>query len=122
VGVGTTAGGFIPEPAGRGGRLSRIHSVLDRDSLRDIARAGGGEYFELGREPDRDIAAQIISSVRRRAPAAPREERREELYWRFLLAAAVILCPGAVMLRHRTELWWQAGGALAAVLLLIGIG
>lgn len=118
VGVGTTAGGLIPGPAGRGGRLSRIHSVLDRDSLRDIARAGGGEYFELGREPDRDIAARIISSMRRRAPATPREERREELYWRFLLAAAVILCPGTFVLRRRTELCWQAAGALAAVLIL----
>jgi Ca-activated chloride channel family protein len=118
VGVGTTAGGLIPETAGRGGRLSRIQSALDRNSLREVARAGGGEYFELGSEPDRDIAARLISTVRRRAPAAPREERSEELYWRFLVAAAVILCPGTLVLGHRTEWCWQAAGALAAILIL----
>lgn len=119
VGVGTTAGGFIPE-AGPNRRPSRIHAVLDRESLRAIARAGGGEYFELGRESDRDVASRIISSVRRRAPVTPREERREELYWRFLLAAALVLCPGTLVLSHRTELCWQAAGALAAVLILAG--
>jgi hypothetical protein len=121
VGVGTTAGGFIPETSGRGGRISRIQSVLDRSSLRDIARAGGGEYFELGSEPDRVIAARIISSVRKKAPAVPREERSEELYWRFLFAAAVVLCPGTLVLGQRTEWCWQAVGALAAVLILASL-
>ena len=121
VGVGTTAGGFIPETSGRGGRMSRVQSVLDRNSLRDIARAGGGEYFELGTEPDRDIAARIISSVRKKAPAVPREERSEELYWRVLLAAAVVLCTGTLVVGHRTEWLWQAAGALVAVLILASL-
>ena len=121
VGVGTTAGDAIPVTSGRGGRMSRIHSVLDRDSLREIARAGGGEYFELGSEPDREIAARIISSVRNKAPAAPREERTEDLYWRFLLAAAVVLCPGTLVLGQRTEWLWQAAGAVAAVLTLASL-
>jgi Ca-activated chloride channel family protein len=121
VGVGTTAGGFIPETAGRGARLSRIQAVLDRNSLRDIARGGGGELFELGREPDRDIAARIIGSVRRKAPVTPREERAEELYWRLLLAAALVLCPGTLALGQRTELWWLAAAALTAVLLLASV-
>ena len=97
VGVGTPAGGYIPE-AGSNHRLSRIHAVLDRESLRAIARGGGGEYFELDRASDRDVASRIISSVRRRAPAAPQEERQEELYWRFLVAAALVLCPGLLVL------------------------
>jgi Ca-activated chloride channel homolog len=118
VGVGTTAGGLIPATTGRGGRLSRIHSVLDRNSLHDIARAGGGEYFELGREPDRDIAARIIATARKNAPSIPREERNEELYWRFLLAAAIVLCPGTLVVRRRTEWCWQAAAAAAALLLL----
>lgn len=121
VGVGTTAGGFIPETEGRGGRLSRTRAVLDRNSLRDIARAGGGEYFELGRESDRDIASRIISAVRRKAPATPREERDQEIYWRFLLAAALVLCAGTLVLGQRTELCWQAAGALAAVLILASL-
>jgi len=119
VGVGTTSGGLIPEETSEGNnRLSSIRGVLDRDTLREIARAGGGEYFELGPEPDREIAARIISSVRRKAPAAPREEQREELYWRFLAAAAAILCPATLVLRRPTELWWQAAAALAAILIL----
>jgi Ca-activated chloride channel family protein len=118
VGVGTSAGGFIPEEAGQDGRLSRIHAMLDRDSLRAIARAGGGEYFEIGRESDRDVASKIIGGVRRRAPVAPREESHEELYWRFLVAAAVFVCLGTVVLRQTTELWCQAAGALVAALIL----
>ena len=97
VGVGTTAGGYIPE-AGSNHGLSRIHALLDRESLRAIARGGGGDYFELDRAADRDVASRIISSVRRRAPVAPQEERQEELYWRFLLAAALVLCPGLLVL------------------------
>jgi hypothetical protein len=121
VGVGTTAGGSIPETAGPGGRLSRIHSELDRDSLREVARAGGGEYFELGREPDRDVAARIIAAARRKAPSIPREERNEELYWRFLLAAAIVLCPGTLALRQRAEWCWQAAAAVAALLLVASV-
>jgi Ca-activated chloride channel family protein len=121
VGVGTTAGGLIPETAGRAGRLSRVQSALDRNSLRDIARAGGGEYFELGSQPDREIATRIVNSVRQKAPAVPREERTEELYWRFLFAAAVVLCPGTLVLGRRTEWCWQAAGALAAVLMLASL-
>ena len=50
IGVGTTGGGFIPQlPVGRYQEPEPpIHSVLDRRSLRAIARAGGGRYFELG--------------------------------------------------------------------------
>jgi len=101
VGVGTTAGGYIPD-AGANHRLSRIHAVLDRESLRAIARGGGGDYFELDRAPDRDVASRIISSARRHAPAAPQEEKQEELYWRFLVAAALVLCPGTLVLGLRT--------------------
>jgi Ca-activated chloride channel family protein len=121
VGVGTTAGGYIPKTAGRDAPSSGIHAELDRESLRAIARSGGGEYFEIGREPDREVASKIIGSVRRRAPVTPLEESHEELYWRFLLAAAIVLCLGACVPRHRTELWWQAAGALAAVLVLVSV-
>jgi hypothetical protein len=118
VGVGTSAGGSIPETAGRGGRPSGIRSELDRNSLRDIARTGGGEYFELGREPDRDIAARIIAAARKKAPSIPREERTEDLYWRFLLAAAIVLCPGTLVLRQRAAWCWQAAAAAAALLIV----
>src|SRR5579862_864709 len=52
VGIGTPLGGLIPEPKGRDGVAppATISATLDRDSLATIARAGGGEYFEIGRE------------------------------------------------------------------------
>ena len=58
IGVGSTAGGFIPQlPASTFDRPEDpIHSVLDRRSLRAIAEAGGGEYYELGVDADQDIA------------------------------------------------------------------
>ena len=121
VGVGTTGGGVIPQPArvGAGGApAAPVQAVLDRNSLRQIARAGGGEYFELGREPDRDIAAKIINSVRRHARTNQSVETTEELYWRFLLAAGVFLCLGTLLLKGATELWFQAGGAIVAALIL----
>jgi hypothetical protein len=123
VGVGTVGGGMIPEPPRADGTTPppTVHAILDRDSLRQIAAAGGGEYFEIGRESDRDVAFRIIESVRRRAVASVEtqaEESREELYWQFLLFAGVILCLGTFVLKERAELWWQAAGAAAAVLLL----
>jgi hypothetical protein len=123
VGVGTGPGGLIPEAPGPDGVTppSTIRGVLDRASLRQIASAGGGEYYELGRESDRDIAFRIIGSIKRRAVAsmeAQADESVEELYWQFLFAAALVLCFGAFVLKEGAELWWQAAGAMAAVLLL----
>jgi len=95
-----------------------IRAVLDRNSLREIARAGGGEYFEIGQEPDRDVAFRIILSVRRRAQVSQQVDSYEDFYWRFLFAAGVFVCLGAFLLKGSTELWWQAGAALVAVMLL----
>jgi Ca-activated chloride channel homolog len=120
VGVGTTTGGLIPEPKGRDGvtPAATIRAILDRESLAAIAHAGGGDYFEIGREADRDIAFNILASIRRRAPPSQVQESSQELYWWFLLAAAVVLCLGTLVLKGRAELWWQTAGALAAILIL----
>ena len=55
-----------------------------------IATAGGGRYFELDRESDRDIANAIIDATRRRADAGDVEETTRELYWSALLMAAAV--------------------------------
>ena len=120
VGVGTTGGSIIPAPARITSTDGPVRAVLDRGSLRQIARAGGGEYFELGREPDRDIAAKIIASVKRRVMTSQQVESYEELYWRFLFAAGIFLCLGTVLLSAPAELWWQAAAAVAAALILTG--
>jgi Ca-activated chloride channel family protein len=123
VGVGTGPGGMIPEAPGPDGVTppSTIRAVLDRASLRQIAAEGGGQYFELGRESDRDIAFRIVGRIKSRAVAsieAQPDESVEELYWQFLFAAAILLCLGAFVLKEGTELWWQVAGAVATVLLL----
>lgn len=121
VGVGTTAGAMIPRPAvfDPGNPPPTTPSRLDRDALRRIARAGGGDYYELGVEPDRDIAARIIASVKRRATTAEVVSDNEELYWQFLLAAAVMLGLGTLLLREPAPLWWQTA---AALLTLVALG
>jgi Ca-activated chloride channel family protein len=123
VGVGTTAGGWIPEAPRFDGTAPppTLRSVLDRDSLRQIALSGGGEYFELGREPDRIIASRIISSVRRSAPPDRVVESYQDLYWPCLFAAATLLVAGTLFLRTRAELIWQAAAAAAAALFLAAI-
>lgn len=97
VGVGTTAGGIIPEPM-RASNSEPVASRLDRDSLAVIATAAGGRYFELDRDRDADIANAIIAATRRRAAQTGVAEGTEDLYHRFLLAAAVFLV-GAALVR-----------------------
>ena len=98
-----------------------IRSSLDSASLAMIANAGGGQYFELDREGDREIANTIIDASRRRAGSRGLQEEAEELYWRCLVAAAAVLAVGVLFLQERVELWLQtavAGAALAVVWVL----
>ena len=126
VGVGTTNGGWIPEapqPAPIAGRAAvtpqpqqpKIRSSLDRNSLAMIATAGGGEYMELDREGDREIANRVIDAARRRAGSRGLEVASEELYWRCLAAAAILMGLGLFFLQERIELWLQAASAGAAL-------
>ncbi len=120
IGVGTSGGGFIPNPPpnpGGGPPQEVVFSILDRASLSVIATAGGGRYFELDRESDREIANDIIDSTRRRAGFQGIEEGTQPLYWRFLFISAVLLCVGCLFLQERAELAIQVAGA--AILLLI---
>ena len=93
-------------------------SRLDRASLQRIAAAGGGQYFELDRDPDRDIANAIIDAGRRQAPAAIEEGTVDELYWRFLAAAMALAALGALLLRERAELWLQLAAATVTAAVL----
>jgi Ca-activated chloride channel family protein len=122
VGVGTSGGGFIPEPPRSpttGPPQPPVFSVIDRASLAEIAVAGGGQYFELDRESDRDIANQIIEATRRRAGFQAVEEGTEPLYWRLLVVSAALVCLAALFLQEQPELWLAAAGA-GATLLAIG--
>jgi hypothetical protein len=117
VGVGTTVGGIIPEP-NRDPTRAVVSSTLDRASLATIATAGGGRYFELGRESDRDIANAVIEATRRRAQTGEMEETLRDLYWSTLLLAAAFLALGVLFLRDRASLGLQMAAALVALIVL----
>jgi Ca-activated chloride channel family protein len=123
AGIGTTTGGMIPEPARPDGTRppAVIRSVLDRNSLVQLAVAGGGEYFEIGDEPDRVVAFRIIDRLHRQSDVSQQIESYEDLYRRFLMGAAVMLGLGTLFLRKRADLAWQAGGVLVALILLASL-
>ncbi len=121
VGVGTTAGGLIPElpPSPFQRRPTPIHSTLDRRSLRAIAEAGGGRYFELGTEPDEVIALKILSDMQQRAQVFQREEIFSELYWLLLATGAGFIALGTLLVKERTQLWWQLAVSVSVIALLL---
>jgi hypothetical protein len=98
-----------------------VSSVLDRSSLATIATAGGGRYFELDRDSDRDIANAIIDANRRRAASGDVEETTRELYWSALLVAAACLGLGVLFLRDRASLALQIAAALVVLVVLARI-
>src|SRR5262249_13458238 len=121
VGVGTSAGGFIPEPPPKTPNMPPeppLRSQLDRTSLAMIANAGGGEYLELDREGDREIANRIIDAARKRAGSRGLQVGTEELYWRCLAAAAALIGVGLLFMQERAELLLQAAGAAVALVLV----
>jgi Ca-activated chloride channel family protein len=122
IGVGTLAGADLPVVTINGEEeASPGLSRLDRASLQRIAAAGGGQYFELDRDPDRDIANTIIDAGRRQAPVTTEEGTVEELYWRFLAAGLAFAAAGTLFLRDRTELWMQLGAAAATGAAIWGV-
>jgi Ca-activated chloride channel family protein len=120
VGVGTTAGGLIPDPK-REQNQPMLRSVLNRPELTRLATAGGGRYFEIDRESDREIANAIIDQTRRRAGTTGVQEGLQELYWNFLLAAAVFLALGVLFLRDRVALALQLGAAVAVLVFVVSV-
>ena len=122
IGVGTLAGGDLPATMIEGvEEPSPGKSRLERASLQRIAAAGGGQYFELDRDPDRDIANSIIDAGRRQSPATTETGTIEELYWRFLAGAIGLAARGSLFLRERTELWMQLGATLATGVAIWGL-
>jgi Ca-activated chloride channel family protein len=117
VGVGTLAGGPLPAISEDGERpRSPGTSRLERAGLQRIAGAGGGQYFELDRDGDRQIAATIVASGRRLAPSLGADTRADELYWWFLAGSAAIAAMGLVCLRQAAALGVLfAGGVLTAL-------
>ena len=122
IGVGTSNGGTIPIPRGEDGKplpgFEVIRSVIDRTSLREMARAGGGEYYEFDTAADSQIAARIVQNATRRSSNQQADESFDELYWYLLAAAAVCLGLGLLFVRQRVQLALQLAAALALVVMV----
>ena len=125
IGVGTSNGGIIPLPRDEKGVVlagfEPIRSVLDRNSLREIARAGNGEYFELGTAPDEQIAARIIQNAARRSGNDQVAESFDELYWYLLAAAAACLGFGVLFLKQRFQMALGIAAAGGLLVLISGL-
>ena len=121
IGVGTTVGGLIPElPTGPyEAAPTPIHSSLDRQSLRAIARAGGGRYFELGAEPDQVLALRVLDDVQRITGATRNEEAFADLYWFLLAGAAAALLLATLFVTEPSRLWWQLGGGVVILVVFL---
>ena len=119
VGVGTSNGGFIPEPPSDDPEQvsTPIYSRLDRESLATIASAGAGRYMELDRESDTEIAVTVIDQVRKLARGGI-EEGADDVYWPCLAAGALFLLLGIACVRDRAELALATLGAFAALVVV----
>ncbi len=120
IGVGTTAGGIIPDPKREPNQPS-IRSFLNRAELSRLATVGGGRYSELDRESDRDIANAIIEQTRRQAGTRGLQQGTRDLYWNFLLAAAGFLVLGVLFLRDRVALALQLSAATGVFLFVTAV-
>ena len=126
IGVGSLAGGAMPEFRNENGEIEDDPEVpkrsrLDRNGLQRVAAASGGQYFELDRDGDRRIANAIIDAGKRLAPTLGAQEASEDLSWRFLAAAAFFPFIGVLFLRDRSELWLQTAGTIIAIAIVFAI-
>jgi Ca-activated chloride channel family protein len=123
VGVGTLAGNWLPEVHVPITEEPAPHAIsrLNRGSLQRIAERAGGQYFELDRDDDRDIANRIVDAGRRLAPPREAAPAVRELYSRFLMAAVALAGLAFLFARSRTDAWLQLGLAAATLALIVRI-
>jgi Ca-activated chloride channel family protein len=125
IGVGTSNGGMIPLPRDDKGVVlagfEPIRSIIDRTSLREIARAGNGEYFELDAAADEQIAARIIQNAARRSGNEQVDESLDELYWYLLVAAAGCLAVGVLFVKQRVQLGFALVTAAALLAMVAAL-
>ncbi len=117
VGVGTLAGDWLPEVEVAPTEEPAPHAIsrLNRASLMRIADSAGGQYFELDRDADRDIANAIVDAGRRLAPPKPAEPTVIEYYPRLLIVAIALAGLSLLFARGRTEGWLQFSLAVLAL-------
>lgn len=117
VGVGTDRGGVIPDPKRAAGSSEPpTYSRLDRASLQTIATAGAGQYFEMDRGSDVDLATRVVDAARRRAAVGQTEPVMQDIYWPLLAAAGAVALLGCLFVRNRVALGLQLAGLVVTAL------
>ncbi len=98
VGVGTEAGGLIPEFVGdrmdfkRDERGEPVRTLMNEEALRRIAAVGNGAYFNLSNNTD-----QVLKALRQRIELVEKREYEQqsfnvyESYFQYVIAIALIL-------------------------------
>ena len=113
VGVGTTVGGPIPIPIGSGYNYKKdrsgniILSKLNEDMLRDVAEAGGGEYFHIsgGNQAIRDIGRLLTELEKETGESYTYTAYRK--HFQVFLAIALGLLLMEFMISDRRAGWLQ---------------
>jgi Ca-activated chloride channel homolog len=123
VGVGTLAGDWLPEVQVAATEEPAPHAIsrLNRASLQRIAESAGGQYFELDRDADRDIANALVDAGRRLAPPRAAEPTVVEFYPRFLTAGVALAGLATLFLRSRPEAWLQLMVSALTLAVVIGV-
>ena len=112
LGVGTPAGGPVPAAGGgftRDADGAIVIARLQRQELQSLAAAGGGVYWELGRN-DASLGFSALGEAREDSRPLSTDRWRE--YGPWLLLPLLLLCASV----------FRRGGALAALLLCCMLG
>jgi Ca-activated chloride channel family protein len=98
IGVGTKEGANLTSESQSG---KDIVSKLDEESLRELAREGGGEFYRIGNERfDTAKLASSINSIEKTGALMQRPDTLTDRYPLFL-AVALFLCTLAIALPER---------------------
>ncbi|MDO5464806.1 MAG: VWA domain-containing protein, partial [Akkermansia sp.] len=118
VGIGTTAGGAIPDPRGQNGlwqdaQGKHVISKLNIENLQQFAQATGGDFFAMNSGTDlAAFAREAVNKLDRHEESFSAAKVPNDLYVWFTLPAMVLLL-AAILLS--TE--WRNTGRITAVLL-----
>lgn len=126
VGIGTEAGGAIPDPEGDNGLWQdadgkHVISKLDEESLRRFATATGGDYFRMTGHADlADFARRAVRKLARHEEEFSVNKVPNDLF-AFFAAAALLLLIAAILCGTDWRLP-RRGLPLLALFILLGAG
>ena len=116
IGIGTAKGGTIPVVNNATGQSSPkrdvngdiVQSKLNEEMLRDIAKEGNGNYFNLKNNNDRKIIAQVADRINKleKREFEQRVFEEYESYFQYFLAFGLLLFVAEFMLDFRKSRWW----------------